>query len=429
MKKIFLTILNRPALVAAVSLLVAGAIAITVLPMGNTAPARAFVVASSGSISIAGDVVSGLSMNHLSLGFLTNGRVTEVQVKTGDEVKKGDVLAALDPQNTTGALTQAQAAYAAASAAYQKVVNGATGPAIDVAKATVNTAVVAREQVEKQQDVAVENARMALLNVTPTAHREDSSIQGIETDDVPTITGSYTLGKEGDIIIETYASAARSGLSFHMSGLVTGTESGSAITPQPLGNSGLYITFPEGARANQTWIVSLPNELAPDYITKLNAYQSALQERTQAIATAEAAVRQAESNLNVVLATTRPEDIASANAQVLSAQGALQIAQATYDMRRILAPSDGTVTAVHISIGQTASPNTPAIELSSTSSTKDVAVLVPNSAIIHRDGKTYVQVKNGTGAEEREVTVGIKDSINTEVISGLSAGEEVAVTE
>lgn len=430
MKKILLAILNKPVLVVVISLLVAGTMAIEASSIENSAPARAFVPAGPGMISIAGDAVAGSNMSHLSLSFLTSGRVTEVPVKVGDEVKKGDVLAALDPQNTTGALTQARAAYAAASAAYQKVVNGATGPAMDVAKAAVNTAIVALEQVKKQQDVAVENARVALLNVTPTAHREDSSTQGIETD-APIITGSYTLGKEGNIIIETYASAAKSGLSLRLSGLVTGTVSASSITPQPLGNSGLYITFPESVlRANRTWIVSLPNALAPDYITKLNAYQAAVQERTQAIASAEAAVKQAESNVNLVVAAARPEDVTSANAQVLSAQGALQIAQATYDMRRILSPGDGTVTAVHVSVGQTASPSTPAIELSGTATAKDVAVAVPNGAIIDRDGKTYVQVKSSNDDSiEREVTVGIKDSINTEVISGLSAGEEVAVTE
>ncbi len=109
------------------------------------------------------------------------------------------------------------------------------------------------------------------------------------------------------------------------------------------------------------------------------------------------------------------------------ARGALQIAQAAYDQRRIIAPGDGTVTAVHISAGQAATANTPAVELSGTSFAKDAAVVVPNAAIVSANGKAYVRVRSGSGLVQKEVATGIHDNLNTEVLSGLSAGEEVAI--
>ena len=68
---------------------------------------------------------------------------------SGDAVKAGQVLAALDSENTLGALTEAKAAYQNAQANYDKIINGATGTAIDVGKAAVNTAQVNLDGITK----------------------------------------------------------------------------------------------------------------------------------------------------------------------------------------------------------------------------------------------------------------------------------------
>jgi len=425
MKRTLLSILNKPLYVAVASFVIAVAIGAWVLLGGSSAAQAKFATAGPGSISVTGQAVQGSGATNLTLSFQIGGQITGVAAKVGDAVKKGDVLATLDPKSTVGGLTQAQAAYATAQANYQKVVNGATGPAIDAARAAVNTATVARDQTEKQQEQLVKNAYAALLNATPQAYPKNPD--NTLGQSAPTVSGSYTLGKEGDITIEVYTSGSDSGYSYRLSGLVSGTGTVSTDTPQPLGDSGLYIQFPVGYHGDLDWIVSLPNTKASDYITKYNAYQTALQTQKQANATADAAVAQAESNLNVTAATARPEDVAAAEAQVESAKGALQIAQAAYDQYRIIAPGDGTITAVHVSAGQTATANAPAIEMSGTSFAKDVAVSVPNAAIITNNGATYVRVKSGNGTVQKEVTTGIHDSRTTEIVSGLSAGDQVAV--
>src|SRR5664280_2622036 len=90
------------------------------------------------------DVSSTPSLpQNLTLGFLVGGRIKSVSVKTGDMVKKGQVLAELDAGNAKGALLQAQAAY-------EKIINGATGTTIDIAKAAVNTATVNLDEITKQ---------------------------------------------------------------------------------------------------------------------------------------------------------------------------------------------------------------------------------------------------------------------------------------
>ena len=56
-------------------------------------------------------------------------------------------------------------------------------------------------------------------------------------------------------------------------------------------------------------------------------------------------------------------------------------------------------------------------------------LLVPNRAITSRGGKYYAQVLTAAGVpEERVIQVGITDGENTEVTSGLSEGDQVAIS-
>lgn len=55
-------------------------------------------------------------------------------------------------------------------------------------------------------------------------------------------------------------------------------------------------------------------------------------------------------------------------------------------------------------------------------------ISVPQGIVTERGGKKYVQVKNGTKVEEREVTTGIVSSLgNIEIVRGLTSGETVVL--
>ena len=59
---------------------------------------------------------------------------------------------------------------------------------------------------------------------------------------------------------------------------------------------------------------------------------------------------------------------------------------------------------------------------------KNDVLLLPNAAIIRQGGSTYVQVMSPNGViEERSITTGISNWQYTEVIDGLSEGEQVVV--
>jgi multidrug efflux pump subunit AcrA (membrane-fusion protein) len=299
------------------------------------------------------------SVSNLTLEFLAGGRIASVSVKAGDKVSKGTVLATLEAENAQGALAQAQAAYETAKANYQKIINGATGSAIDVAKAAVHTAQVNLDGITKQQNILVQNAKTNLLNSTLAAKSNtDTSITP------PPITGTYVKNVEGAITI--VVNQGGTGGYFTIGGIENGTGVVNATVPEPIADTGLYIQFPAGTSyVGTAWEIDIPNTTAPNYLANYNAYQSALQSQSEAVAGAQANLDQANASLTALATTARPEDVAMAEAQMNNAQGAVEIAQAALQNTIITAPEDGTVVSVDIAPGQIATPNSPAIEFTS----------------------------------------------------------------
>jgi multidrug resistance efflux pump len=418
MKKSFTSFFHKPQAVAIVSLIIALAIGTYGYLRINQKAVYTFAQAQSGVISDT----SGTASNDLSLGFLSGGRIASVDVKTGDTVKKGQELAALDALNTLGTLTQAKAALAQAQANYTKVVNGATGSTIDVARAAVTTAQVNLSQATTAQSTLVANAKRTLLNSTIVA---EPTTETVNAPQAPVISGTYTSDAQGTITLKTYPTGD-SGY-FVASGLTTGTGKINMTDSQPLGDTGLSILFPEIPKFETSWTIDIPNTKAPNYVANYNAYQSALETQTQTLAGLQAVLDQANTSLTALATAARPEDVASAQAQVQQAQGSLQIAEAAYQNTVIDAPYDGTITGVSIAVGQIAQANLPAIQLQVKSTTETVSTMIPKAALISRDGKYFVLKKESTGVVSQEVTIGVSDAQNVEILSGLSVGDEVVI--
>ena len=60
----------------------------------------------------------------------------------------------------------------------------------------------------------------------------------------------------------------------------------------------------------------------------------------------------------------------------------------------------------------------------------DNVLIIPSTAIKKQGGKSVVRVQGADGqAKDQEITVGLKDSMHTEVKSGLKAGDKVVLSE
>ncbi len=287
------------------------------------------------TVRATGQVISNTD---LELSFGTDGEVKEVLVSVGDKVTKDTILAKIDGRIEKASLLSAQAKLKR------------TGE--DVVRAEVDLVTARREYEATKllQDTLVTNAYHTLLNSTPEAYTTETDQYAV----VPTITGTYKLGKEGVITIEGYYSYG--GTSFRATGITTGEGMMSSTIPQPVGDSGLYIKFPNTNAAASTWTISIPNTKASDYLANLGAYTNALKTRIQSLAKAQASVDDATINLRLKKDPSFSADTDSANADILSAQ-------AKYDDTILRAPSDGTITEVNIKYGETARTNEKAMVL------------------------------------------------------------------
>jgi HlyD family secretion protein len=294
------------------------------------------------TVLATGQVVSSTDLN---LSFNSGGTIRTIKVKVGDMVREGQVLATLDQAGALATLTSARGALAAANARYKRIQEGATNEQIALSQ-------VALDQTRLTQKTLINNAYENLLNSTPEAVPED----GISEYTAPTISGTYNLGKEGKISITSYYSSG--GKSFDATGLTEGVGLIDSVIPQPIGNSGLYIKFPtDYSEIGVTdWIIEIPNKQAADYLTNYNAYQAVLSQ-------AKSAIDQSTAQLALTKAIARQSDVDLATADIISAEGQVQLAEVAYNNTIITAPLDGTITNVDIKPGELASALNPVITL------------------------------------------------------------------
>ncbi len=339
-----------------VVLLVAGYF---VLNENNTSN-YAFITPTKGTLTrtvrATGQVVSAVD---LDLSFSKSGFVSLVKVAVGDKVKKGDVLLSLDAGGDLANVTKARAALLGAEAKLKKTIDGASNEEISLARVNLENAKQDLINTKNTQNTLVSNAYSKLLNSTPEALPGGSQSTTVIA---PTISGTYNLSKESSININIYTTG--NGLMFSTSGAVASEGVVSTTTPQPIGNSGLYILFSSTSNiSNSNWVLNFPNKKAADYLTNENVYQSALNTKEAAISSAQSLVNQREAELNLKLAAARDADIDLAKADVLSAQGGLEQAQNTYSDNIIKAPANGTITKLDTKYGELATSNSPVITL------------------------------------------------------------------
>src|SRR3989339_953769 len=248
------------------------------------------------SVQATGQVVSSTD---LDLSFAKSGVVSSVNVKVGDKVRKGQLLATLDLGSDRAAVTKAKASVLAAQAKLKKIIEGSSNEEIALARVNLENAKQDLKNTENTQATLVKNAYSKLINSTLEAVPQDS-LGTIAT--APTISGTYKLGTEGKISISVYSSG--NGLMFSVAGLTTGSGSVNSSNPQPLGDSGLYVLFSTTTNLSGTsWVVNLPNKKATDYLANESAYLAAQNTQSAAIASAQSLVNQREAELNIKLAS------------------------------------------------------------------------------------------------------------------------------
>ena len=302
------------------------------------------------------DITQGLSLNgvvvssqDLSLAFEQGGTVSQILVKAGDHVKAGQILVKINGSAAAAAAAAANASLAMAQANYQKLINGATAPDVNVAQTALDSAKKNLAAVTAQQNQLVANAQSSLQNTGLIATPSGNNISSQN----PTISGTYTGKEQGQYQIKMQSTGG--GWQMSVSGLESYTAPAGNTGPVALGKLGLFIQFPSSINSGDSWTINIPNTQAAGYTTAYNNYQAALQTQAQAITAAQAAVDSAQAALNLKQTAARPEDVATAQAQIQTASASAQNAGNNYNKTSLIAPIDGVITSVDTKVGQTVS--------------------------------------------------------------------------
>ncbi len=278
----------------------------------------------------------------IDLHFKNSGKLVAINTGIGKKVLAGQLLAKQDTGELDAQVSEMKAGIELQEAKLNQLLGGASDEEVSLSQITLN-------QTINLQEILVKNAYENMLNSTIEAVPED----GDSDYTAPIISGTYNLSKEGAIKISSYYSSG--GTSFNVTGLTNGTGLSNMITAQPIGNSGLYIKFPNNTNINVTdWIINIPNKKAPDYLTNYNAYQSALSQ-------AKSLIDQRTAELALKKAPARSLDVAVYQAQVNQAKALLQKIQSQRNELMIFAPSSGLITKINSEIGEIINPDKPVI--------------------------------------------------------------------
>ncbi len=331
----------------------------------------------------------------IDLQFKNSGQLTALAVAVGDTVEAGKLLATQDTAQLDAQVQETRSSIDLQQAKLSQLIAGASPEEIALAEVALQTAERNYEEVLRTQENLVQTAYTKLLN----SSFEARPVDGDSDDQAPTISGTYTLGKEGSILISSYYSSG--GISFKVSGLTTGSGSGNAVVPEPLGDSGLYITFPSSTKIeNDDWVIEIPNKKTSNYLTNLTAYETALQTKQSALSAAQSLIDQKQAELALKRSTVRPADIAVFQAQINQAEAALQKTLAQRDDLMLYAPTHGVVTDVIGEIGETVRPEQSIISLSSGDTLQVRLNVVEDSIVNVRIGQTanisFDAIKNET---------------------------------
>jgi HlyD family secretion protein len=405
-------------------------------------------VSSSGALSASSEQ---------NLGFLKGGRLTAVNVKVGDRVTAGQVLANLDDGPARRTLEQQQAQLDAQRAVLDRLVNSTT---VTGAQNSVEQAQAILDATEDQVDATLDADESALdraqrqLDFDEDA-RDDANDQ-LDADEkaCETTPGSGTATTGTFTFPFTpaspFAAASAPGTTGTTGGTDTGAGSAHKRTSSSSTDSSAGTAVPTGTGAATSpgtfSATTTPIGGACSAVSSDQSAVTAADRQVEASRTARDAARQkrdvdaaagqvsienarqgvvnAQNNLDSA-ATDRPSTIAQQQALVAAQDAVVRQAQQDVDETVLQAPVDGTVAALNGAVGEyvAASSGTSALAPGSSAAIPGTgASAAAEGSEVARPGGTQFLVLDGVETFQVVVPFAEADA------SRISSGQNVDVT-
>ncbi|MBU3668403.1 MAG: efflux RND transporter periplasmic adaptor subunit [Candidatus Taylorbacteria bacterium] len=318
-------------------------------------------------VSVTGKVVAA---ENVDMAFETAGRVAEIKVSIGDQVKKGDTLAVLSNGDAWGNVLQRQARVDEESARLQEVRRGPRAEDVNIARAEAEGALssykqatqvlvdeikdayaVSDDALRSKIDQLYTNPRTAtpeIISFDNYSLKKTLEDQRIRAGEMLTQWERQTNSLSVDTYTASVLQDARKNLT-QMRDFLNGLSS--AVS---------------GLQANGTLTQTIVDKYRNDISAARTAVGGAITSLTSAELTYKNAVTTRDTKaeqLQIKLSGATSEEILAQAAKLKSTQADLQSARAAYAKTIITAPFDGLITKVDVKLGQTVSTQDNAISM------------------------------------------------------------------
>ncbi|HEY1969594.1 MAG TPA: hypothetical protein VGH89_16695, partial [Pseudonocardia sp.] len=289
----------------------------------------------SSMVSASGALATVTSQN---LGFSKAAKLIELDVKVGDSVNPGQILAKEDPFSFNQALNQQKALLVQRQAALTKLIRDVTVPGT---RATLDQAKRILDAVRNNVDAQLDAARNTVERAHATLRFAEVQLDRVK-DAARAACAAPVAPAAPQPVADPGAGAQQPGLGGLGSALGSATATaGGQETPA--------CTSAKNA-ARTTY--------GTTYLPAKTAYKNAQFAQDSARASGRISIRQAQqtviSNQNAldVARTNRPSDIAAAQAAVANQVSVVAVAQHDLDNAILYAPVGGTISAITGAVGE-----------------------------------------------------------------------------
>ncbi|MBU2575820.1 efflux RND transporter periplasmic adaptor subunit [Patescibacteria group bacterium] len=345
------------------------------------------------------------SMERIDLNFRTSGRISEMNVNVGNEVKKGQILARLESRALLSRVSDAQAQVDKEKADYDKLLAGSSDQGIQVSEDTVT---------QKQQDVSAAENALANLRVKRKTEQDNLKEKAItvlnnevlvselaievidNTLDDPDANSSYAyitsdknaaqLSRDNannkitsvDVVVDVLTvnssdtdvlaglddgklmlDSVKDALSDAMIVLKT------ADTTYSFTESDID-TLKSNIQTKQTTVNTSQTNIVTaktNWTDKIAYYNDQVANAEDAVAQVQSALRVAQSQLELEKSPPRDFEINAQKAKISQAEAALNLALANLEEAVIRSPLNGTITKKYYEAGEQTSLSSPVLEM------------------------------------------------------------------
>lgn len=349
------------------------------LIFGDTTARAANQTAQVSQGDISAQVLSSASLQpaaDLSLTFGSAGTVSNIAVKPGDKVEKGQTLAQLDTADLQLSVTQATANLSSAQAKLTLLKAPPNEGDVKVAKDNLASAQAKLALVKAgATQVQISAAQLKVTQAQSSLDKaKSSSSTSQQQADIAVHQATNAVQNAQDSYSKVAADALASNGSF-ITALPT------ALTPKYGDLQGLINEYNKQKRALEDAQGNLQKAQLSAADARLQATQNAASAQASLddankqlkdvtagpsaadLAAAQTSVDQAQNTLDKLTAPPTAQDLAQAQASVDQAQANLDSAKLKLKNATLIAPFAGTIASVPVKLGQTVSANTAVAEI------------------------------------------------------------------